>query len=51
MPLRKKPLKDNAYALVPLCEVCGDVANYGVDVDLVRKKPGLWYCKEHKPCS
>lgn len=48
MPLRKKLLKENTYALVPLCELCGGPANYGFDVFLTMNKPGKWFCKDHK---
>lgn len=44
MPLFKKPLKENAYALVAKCEICNDPAMFGTGVNLMTKQGGKWWC-------
>lgn len=31
-------------ALIHTCEECGGEAGHGFEVDLLRGKPGRWYC-------
>lgn len=31
-------------ALLHFCEICGEPASYGEGVDLLRNKPGRWFC-------
>lgn len=31
------------------CDVCGDMAFFGVGVSLRQNRPGKWYCRAHLP--
>ncbi len=33
------------------CRVCGAFGMYGIGVQLLKNKPGEWFCSAHKPAA
>lgn len=54
-PVVLVPMADFTKIVIPapplehVCEVCGDLANFGYGVNLRADKLGEWYCDKHRP--
>jgi len=44
-----KPVEPPHKPFEHQCEVCGKWGAFGYGVGLPRGKPGIWYCREHRP--